>query len=208
MVLGLFPVFLQMLVWHHQFGHYLAVSYGVGATFYWTHPAFWQEMFSRRAGLLLWVPVWTMGLIGLIIYARSSPGNGWIIGFYLLTFLIIWYVNSAYWAWPLGNYPNRGFVEWIGLVAIGLGLLFQHSWQSQFRTKVLLLLLLVFTGGTWLAGMAYDARKVRRYGDEVNAMGPIGARFARYGCAADSAAVQQVNPAISSRELYVDCDHV
>ncbi len=179
MVLCLFPIVLQMLVWHNQFGHYIAVSYGSTATFYWTHPAFWQEMVSLRAGLLVWVPVWTMGLIGLIWYARSRPGSGWIVGFYLLTFLIIWYVNSAYWAWPLGNYPNRGFAEWVGMVAIGLALIFQHAWQSRFRTTVLLALVVAFTCGTWLAGAAYDARKVRRYGDEVLAMGPIGARYAR-----------------------------
>ncbi len=179
MLLALIPLILQMLVWHDQFGRYLAVSYGKEATFYWTHPAFWQEMFSLRAGLLLWVPVWTMGLIGLIIYARSYPGSGWIVGCYLLSFLMIWYVLSAYWAWPLGNYPNRGFAEWIGMVAIGLGLLFHRGWHSQFRTKILLGLLLAFTCGTWLAGMAYDARKLRRYGDEVNVMGPDQARYAR-----------------------------
>ncbi len=48
MLLCMFPIVLQMLVWHNQFGHYLAVSYASGAQFFWTHPAFWPELFSRR----------------------------------------------------------------------------------------------------------------------------------------------------------------
>lgn len=179
MLLCLFPIVLQMLVWHNQFGHYLTASYGDTAQFYWTHPAFWQEMFSLRAGMLVWCPVWTMGMVGAIIYLRSRPSSAWIVGCYLLTFLIIWYVNSSYWAWPFSNYPNRGFVEWIGLPTLGLSLLFHHNWQARSRTQWLVALLLAGVCITWLLSAAYDTRHVRRYGDEVNAMGPIGAQYAR-----------------------------
>lgn len=179
MALSLLPIVLQMLVWHAQSGHYLTVSYGRAAQFYWMHPAFWQIMFSARAGLLLWCPVWTMGTVGAIVFVRSSPRSTWILGLYLLTFLIIWYVNSAYWAWPFSNYPNRAFVEWIGLPTIGLALLFHHGWSARSRRQWLIALLLAGICATWLMSFAYDTRRVRRYGDEVNAMGPIGARYAR-----------------------------
>ena len=53
--LGFLPVVLQLMVWHYQMGQFIANSYGTAEPFYWTHPAFWQEMFSRlrwRAALV------------------------------------------------------------------------------------------------------------------------------------------------------------
>jgi hypothetical protein len=174
------PIFLQMCVWKYQFNHFLTFSYGNDARFYWTHPAFWQIMFSVRAGMLLWVPVWTLGTIGASIYVWKGRYRGsWIIYTYLLAFMILWYVNSSYWAWPFSNYPNRGFLELIGLPALGLGILIQESWKSVTQRRLVLGILVAGTLFTVAMSFAYDSRRIRRYGDEVNAMGPIGARWAR-----------------------------
>jgi len=178
LLLGCVPVLLQMYVWKYHSGHFISNSYGREAQFYWLHPAFWQIMFSLRAGMFVWVPVWTLGTVGAILYLRGTRGS-WMLGCYLASFLIIWYVNSAYWAWPFSNYPNRGFLELIGLPAIGLGLLIQHTEQALARRRLVLGLLVLGTLFTIAMGLAYDARRVPRYGDVVNAMGPWGARWAR-----------------------------
>jgi hypothetical protein len=178
LLLGCAPVLLQMCMWKYQSGHFINNSYGATAQFYWLHPAFWQIMFSLRAGMFVWVPVWTLGTIGAIIYLRGSRGS-WMLVCYLASFLIIWYVNSAYWAWPFSNYPNRGFVELIGLPAIGLGLLIQHTERSLARRRLVLGLVVLSSLVTIAMGLAYDTRRVPRYGDVVNAMGPYGARWAR-----------------------------
>jgi len=173
------PIFLQMCVWKYQFNHFLAVSYGSEARFYWAHPAFWQIMFSVRTGMFLWAPVWALGTLGALMYVRGGYRGSWIVGTYLLAFLVLWYVNSSYWAWPFSNYPNRGFLEMIGLPALGLGLLLHETRKSLTQRRLVLGILAAGTLFTLAMGLAYDTRRVRRYGDEVNQMGPIGARWAR-----------------------------
>jgi hypothetical protein len=179
MLAGCIPILLQMCVWKYQFNHFLAVSYGLDARFYWLHPAFWQIMFSARAGMFVWVPVWALGTLGALICLRRGYGGAWIIRTYLLAFLILWYVNSSYWAWPFSNYPNRGFLELIGLPALGLGILIRDTSKSLAQRRLVLGILAAGTLFTLVMSVAYDTRHVRRYGDEVNDMGPIGARWAR-----------------------------
>ncbi len=120
-------------------------------------------------------------MIGEIVYARRRPEGSWIIGAYLLTFLAIWYINSAWWCWAFTNYPNRGFVEWIGLPTLGLALIFHYGWHRALRTQLLIGVLLAGVGVTWLMSAAYDSRHVRRFGDELILMGPAGAQVCAIG---------------------------
>ena len=178
LLLGCIPVFLQMCVWKYQFNHFLAKSYGAEARFTGASRVLADHVFSG-AGMFLWVPVWTLGTVGALLYVSRGYRGSWIIYTYLLTFVILWYVNSSYWAWPFSNYPNRGFLEMIGLPALGLGVLIHETRQSLTQRRLVLGLLTAGTIFTLIMGLAYDTRRVRRYGDEVNAMGPIGARWAR-----------------------------
>jgi hypothetical protein len=166
MLVMCFPVVLQLLFWKRIFGEWLPNTYSHGEffePFYWTWPKLWDILFSLKAGLFVWCPVWTLGFLGIAIaFKRVSTGKAILIC-YLLSFLLLWYINSAWWCWTLSNYPGRGFVELSGAVAIGLGLWLQHSARPR-RVASLVGLAIVLTLCT---SIAYDLKLVPRYADDL-----------------------------------------
>jgi hypothetical protein len=187
MALALIPLVLQMLTWRILFGHYIAYSYG-GKTFgtkgperfYWTDPMLWQSLFSLRAGVFLWCPVFALGVLGAAaMYLRRDVPGAWILGCYVLAFLLLWYLNSAWWCWPFSSYPGRGYLEMIGLPVLGIALLFEHTAVNLPQRRMLLAALLLCLVCTEVLEVGYDLSLVPRYADDLILMGPDAAARVR-----------------------------
>lgn len=163
--LGLAPLFLQLAVWHRMYGSWIVFSY-TDEPFFWTHPALLQTLFSLRKGVFLWSPLLGLGTAGAM-WAVIRGGEVWskpLLTSYLLSFLLLWYVNSAWWNWWFGwSFGNRAFLEALGLFVIGSAFVVQRGIQSSVHWRqVLLIIILACVVCNWLLMVAYDLKLVPR----------------------------------------------
>ena len=143
MVLGFVPVAVQMVVWHELSGRWLFYSYS-GETFQWNQPALWQTLFSSRHGLFFWSPILLCAALGIgwrMTRRSTKPGQPLLIC-YVLSFLILWYLNSASQTWWFGDsFGARAFLELSSLFVLGLAtfaeMIFEKV-QAGARRPVLL----------------------------------------------------------------------
>jgi hypothetical protein len=134
-LLGLLPLLVQMLVWHHTTGHFIFYSYG-DEGFNWGHPALWQTLFSSRHGLFFWSPLLMLSIIGIGLHICCGELRNPFTRCYLVSFLILWYLNSAWHMWWFGDsFGGRAFLELSSFFILGLGLLFNHIRQSSRLIK-------------------------------------------------------------------------
>jgi hypothetical protein len=128
---GLIPFLLQILVWKATTGKLLKYTYDQETFRYWASPRLWQTLFSLRHGLLAWSPLLLLsgaGLLGQVWKRRWRKDSG-IVPF-AAAFLILWYLNSAWYGWWFGNsFGGRAFLELTSLFA--LGLLFFYEWVAR-----------------------------------------------------------------------------
>lgn len=175
-LLACWPIVLQLLCWKQMFGVYFPDTYSHGEyfePFYWTRPQLFNNLLSLKAGVLLWNPVWLLALIGLVMNAKKFGPMTWLLACSAVSAGAIWYINSAWWCWPLSAYPGRGFLELSGIAALGIGLLIQ---QATVQRRVVLLTLVAGACITAGLAVAYDLRLVPRYVDDLYEWAETGLR--------------------------------
>jgi hypothetical protein len=130
-LVGMIPLLLQILVWKATTGKLLKYTYDRETFRYWASPKLWQTLFSLRHGLLTWSPLLLLsgaGFLGQVWKRRWRKDSG-IVPF-AAAFLVLWYLNSAWYGWWFGNaFGGRAFLELVSLFA--LGLLFFYEWVAQ-----------------------------------------------------------------------------
>ena len=116
-------VFIQLLVFYLERGHWFVYSYG-GENFDFAHPEIMNVLFSYRKGLFIYTPLVFISLGGIIVLLRKN-----IFSFFSAVVLLgatVWIISS-WWCWYYGgSYGNRAFVEYFSLFAVLLAILF-HS---------------------------------------------------------------------------------
>jgi hypothetical protein len=135
-LLGLVPMALQMTVWHTMTGRWVTYSYGDEA-FYWERPQLIRTLISSRHGLLSWAPLLILSFVGVALYLFGKQGRGkpllWNL---LVSFLLLWYVNSAWYAWSFGHaFGARAFLEISTLFIIGLAIYFDRVLRAGVFAK-------------------------------------------------------------------------
>jgi hypothetical protein len=132
-VLGAAPfVVLQLVAWRCVYGEWLLFSYGAeGESFHWAQPALGHALFSPWHGLLYWHPF-------LLVAAGALAGwaiQGRHVALPLAAaFLIILYINAAWWCWWFGAaFGNRGFDAALLPLMGGTAWLFQRTAASRWR---------------------------------------------------------------------------
>jgi len=129
MILAAFPLAVQCIILRilsprNAISGAHASGYAADQAFHWFRPALVQTLFSSNHGLFFWSPVLLLAVWG---YARqlrkkSQPRDGLVISL-VLTFALLWYVNSSWFAWFFGkSFGARSFVDLSGVFIIGLGL--------------------------------------------------------------------------------------
>jgi hypothetical protein len=142
------PIVLQLIVWHilgrRNAANSGMMGYGAHEVFHWFHPALWQTLFSSNHGIFFWSPVLLLGAWG---YARrlAQPGgmrDGLLVCL-LLTFGVLWYINSSWYAWWFGkSFGARSFVDLTGIFIIGMAFGFDWllglpaGWRRAAQTGV------------------------------------------------------------------------
>ena len=129
-------VFIQMLAWYLQTGHFIVYSYQ-GYGFNFLSPQIVNILFSYRKGLFIYTPVLLLGLAGVFrwLYKREYYAFfSWMFFFCILT-----YVLSSWCFWYYGgSYGLRAYIDFYAIFFIPFALMFNHlaSWS---RLMVILL---------------------------------------------------------------------
>ena len=133
---GLFPIVLQIAVWNLMTGKLVKYTYDDRETFrYWAAPKLFQTLFSPRHGLFTWSPLLIPAAAGVL--RRIWKRGGWqdpILVSLSASFLILWYVNSAWYGWWFGHaFGARAFLELACLYSAGLA--FALEWISEGQAQ-------------------------------------------------------------------------
>jgi len=164
-LIACWPVVMQLVFWKTVFGVWFPHTYSHGEfhePFYWSHPQLLNNLISFKAGVLLYNPVWLLAIIGAIVNYQSFGRMTWLFAATAVSVCGLWYINSAWWCWPLSAYPGRGFLEFSWLSAVGIGLLLQHATAAKRSIIYLLCAAALFTGVLFAA---YDLKLIPRYVD-------------------------------------------
>ncbi len=128
------PISVQFMVWKDVYGSWFTFSYH-GEPFYFSRPHLWGSWFSDRHGLFNWHPLLFLGALGwaYATFRKQLFPWSWIISFLILT-----YLNSAWWCWWFGSsFGNRAYEGSILFFMAGLAFLYEQTQDSTLRRKFL-----------------------------------------------------------------------
>ncbi|MDP2424450.1 MAG: hypothetical protein U1C46_08950 [Bacteroidales bacterium] len=156
-------VFLQIVLWYLQTGHFLVYSYG-DETFNFLNPQMVELLWSYEKGWMVYTPLSFLAIAGLIVLIRN---NRWKAFWVIIFFVTITYVLSCWWVWHYtSQFGQRVFIDFYAVLGIllllGFSLLKSKLWQGIHRVLILALIALnVFQFAQHLKGV-YPAGAVNR----------------------------------------------
>lgn len=120
------PVALQLLLWRTRNGGSAAnfpeaIGYATREHFVWSDPVLLLPLFSSLQGLFFWSPLLLWSVYGLVWGAtRKRALQDPIFCCWVLSALILWYINASWYAWWFGDaFGARAFLELGGLFVLG-----------------------------------------------------------------------------------------
>ncbi len=129
-ICSLIPLLSQLAAWNEVYGTYLVFSYE-NEPFYWANPAILSSLFSNYHGLINWHPIYLFGLAGFIWiwkFRKDIPLS------WLISTLVIVYINSSWWCWWFGSsFGNRAYEALLLFTALGIGWLFQKATSTKWQ---------------------------------------------------------------------------
>ncbi len=126
----------QMLYWHSITGHWFVNSYP-DEQFYWGNPHFIDGLFSYRKGWLVYTPVMIFALLGIPFLFKQLKEFSWTILVYMV---LATYIIVSWWCWWYGgSFGMRSFVDYYGILAIPMALLFSEIWRFRKQSKIIVL---------------------------------------------------------------------
>lgn len=156
---------MQLVIWQLFYGSWLTVPQG-GAYVDWSAPFWRQVLFSPFRGLLPWLPVFFLALLGLLLLGRRKPR---LVLPLLLLLLLETYVNASTRDWfGGGGFGPRRYTSELALLVLGYAALLE-TLAPKIRTAVGVALGILLGVHQWLLlrfGLA------ERWGGRVLSMYP------------------------------------
>ena len=128
-------VFLpQLFYWKYNTGHYFFYSYR-DEGFFFTDPAFFKGLFSYRKGWLLYTPLMTFSLLGIIILYLKKRKFFWpVLTFTIINLYIIW----SWWCWWYGGgFGQRALIESYAVLSIPFAAFCEFIFDRKLLAKIL-----------------------------------------------------------------------
>jgi hypothetical protein len=161
----------QIIYWKYVTGEYFYNSYGDQGVFYFNDPAFLQGLFSYRKGWLVYTPVMTFALIGIIVLYFRHRKFFWPVAVFTLLYL---YVVWSWWCWWYGGgFGQRALIESYALLSIPLTafITFIFERKQVFRISFLIILVCMIslnifqTRQYYIGVIHWDAMNKKTYWD-------------------------------------------
>ncbi|MFA5329700.1 MAG: hypothetical protein WC384_18035 [Prolixibacteraceae bacterium] len=139
----LFMGFAFVIVWIPQFiywwsitGHFMVNSYP-DEQFFWGNPHFIDGLFSYRKGWLIYTPVMIFALLGIPFLFRRLKEFSWAIAIFIS---VATYIIVSWWCWWYGgSFGMRSYVDYYGILAIPMALMFTVIWEYRKYSKIFVL---------------------------------------------------------------------
>lgn len=126
----------QFVYWWKITGHFMVNSYP-DEQFFWGNPHFIDGLFSYRKGWLVYTPVMIFALIGIPFLFKRLKEFSWAIFIFIS---IATYIIVSWWCWWYGgSFGMRSFIDYYGLLAIPMALLFTELWKMGKQSKIIVL---------------------------------------------------------------------
>ena len=139
-ILFFLVLFIQPLYYYVQSGNWFVYAYSKEG-FDFTHPNFFNCLFSYSNGFYVYAPILFIATFGVFTFL---PKNGFRFVSFLILFCAIVWVISSWWAWTYGAaFGMRPLVEYLSLFALLMGLLLQKFSTRRFIIPGLSILLFV-----------------------------------------------------------------
>ena len=134
----------QLLYWNHISGEFFHYSYG-DEGFFFDNPRIMRGLFGFRKGWLIYTPIMSLALIGLIIMAFLNKTRK---AFFLPTIIFVpinIYIVLSWWCWWYGgSFGQRAFIDSYATLAIPLAFVIERGLSLNKRMKYIVLPILVF----------------------------------------------------------------
>ena len=130
----------QMLYWKAVSGQFLYYSYQ-DEGFFFNNPQFIKGLFSYRNGWLLYTPIMSFALLGIVLLYKRLPD--FFIPCLLLIPLSI-YIILSWWCWWYVGFGNRAFIDHYAILAIPLAAFLERMLQQKILLKSVFLSLFLF----------------------------------------------------------------
>ncbi len=119
------------------------IGYQSHEVFFWTDPALLRVLFSSFNGLFFETPLLLVAFAGVCLALRRDSILVGAIG----AFVLLWYVNAAWWSWWLGGFGDvghRGFIELGPIWILGLAEVVRRveAWKPTGHRLALAVILL------------------------------------------------------------------
>jgi len=129
----------QIIYWKYVTGDYFYYSYGV-ERFFFNDPAFLQGLFSYRKGWLVYTPVMTFALIGIIVLFFRHRKFFWPVA--VFTFLNL-YVIWSWWCWWYGGgFGQRALIESYAVLSIPLAAFTKYIFEKKLVFRISFLIII------------------------------------------------------------------
>lgn len=118
---GALMIFLQLLLYYLQTGHFFIWSYGT-ERFYFDDPQFFNVLCEYRKGLFVYAPLTLLSLGGLVYVFRQNKFQFMTMVVFLFLFT---YVAASWWCWWYGgSLGQREFVDIYCVMSLLLAFLY------------------------------------------------------------------------------------
>lgn len=122
----LFIAVPQIAYWYHMTGRWLIYSYTYEA-FHFNNPEIIKGLFSFRKGWVIYSPIVAVGLIGMMWAVIKK--QSWAL-LSLPVLMLFLYVTFSWWCWWYGGgLGSRATIEFLPIIALGLGFFVQQVFQ-------------------------------------------------------------------------------
>ena len=129
----------QIIYWKYVTGDYFYYSYGE-ERFFFNDPAFMQGLLSYRKGWLIYTPIMTFSLLGIIImYFRHRKLFWPVVSFTLLNLYVVW----SWWCWWYGGgFGQRALIESYAVLAIPFTAFTKIILERKILTRIIFLVII------------------------------------------------------------------
>jgi hypothetical protein len=133
-------ILMQVMAWQYIYGKPFLIPQG-NSYLDFQHPQIMQLLFGSRHGLLLWTPLFAVGIFGLLIDIRRDNSINLILGSFLTIASSIYVSSVVSDYWCTQSFGLRRLVFLVPLISIGLSQLLNGSNKNKLvATRIAILL--------------------------------------------------------------------
>ncbi len=153
-LLYILPWIPQLIFWKIQTGSYLYFSYGESNEgFFFLNPQIFNILFSYWKGWFVYTPIMFLAVFGAFTLYKTNKSLSIQLSIFMI---MIIYVLSSWWSWWYGgNYGNRAFIDFYGIMAIFLTSLIMFLLKKKYINYLLIVVLAIL--------IFYNNFQIRQY---------------------------------------------